>query len=66
MVPIFDRLPNDERAAISEQRRGRLNGFQERFTLYLRDCMAFAKELSQALPELEHLPYHLPYSNPEQ
>jgi hypothetical protein len=64
VVPIFDRLPKDKRAAISEQRRGRLNCFQQRFTLYLRDCMAFAKELSQALSELEHLPYHLPYSNP--
>jgi len=64
MAPIFDHLPNDKRAALTEQQRSRLNGFQQRFTFYLRDYMTFGKELSQALPELQRLPRDIPYSNP--
>jgi diguanylate cyclase (GGDEF)-like protein len=64
MAPIFDHLPNDKRAALTELQRSRLNGFQQRFTFYLRDYMAFGKELSQTLPELQHLPRDIPYSNP--
>jgi len=64
VAPIFTHLPNDLRTALTEQQRSKLNGFQQRFTLYLREYMAFAKELSQTLPELDHLPHNLPYSDP--
>lgn len=64
VAPIFTNLPDNIRATLTERERSALNGFQQRFTLYLRDYMAFAKELSQASPELSHLPRHLPNSNP--
>ncbi len=64
VAPIFAGLPNDTRAALTEQQRSRLNGFQQRLTLYLRDYMAFAKELSLALPELNHLAHNLSHSDP--
>jgi len=64
VAPIFSHLPNDTRASLTEQQRSKLNGFQQRFTIYLRDYMEFAKELSSALPELDHMPRYLPHSNP--
>ncbi len=64
VAPIFDHLPNEIRAGLTEQQRGRLNGFQQRLTLYLRDYTAFLKELSQISPELDRLPRHFPRVNP--
>jgi hypothetical protein len=64
VLPIFKHLPNDVRSKLTEQERSRLNGFQQRFTLYLKDYMAFAEELSQALPELNHLPRYVENSDP--
>jgi hypothetical protein len=64
VAPIYDHLPNEIRAALTEQQRGRLNGYQQRLTLYLRDYTAFLEDLSKTAPELEHLPRHFPHVNP--
>ena len=64
VAPIFTNLPDNIRSSLTERERSALNGFQQRLTLYLRGYMAFAKELSQASPELSHLPRHLPNFNP--
>jgi len=64
VAPIFTYLPNEVRTALTEQQRSKLNGFQQRFMLYLRDYMAFAKELAHTSPKLDHLPRKLPCPDP--
>jgi hypothetical protein len=64
VAPIFERLPNELRAALTEQERSKLKGFQQRHAHFVTEYETFAKELSESRPALQRLPYYLPHSNP--
>lgn len=61
VVPIFDRFPQQLRSSLTDQSRGKLNTFRERYGHFLTEYMAFAKEFAESRPQLERLPRYLTY-----
>jgi hypothetical protein len=61
VVPIFDRFPQQLRSALTDQSRGKLNTFRERYGHFLTEYMAFAKQFAESRPQLERLPRYLTY-----
>lgn len=61
VVPIFDRFPQQLRSALTDQSRGKLNTFRERYGHFLTEYMAFAKQFAESRPQLDRLPRYLTY-----
>jgi hypothetical protein len=61
IVPIFDRFPQHLRSSLTDQSRGKLNTFRERYGHFLTEYMAFAKQFAESRPQLERLPRYLTY-----
>ena len=61
VLPIFDRFPQQLRSVLTDQSKGKLNTFRERYSHFLTEYMAFAKQLAESRPQLERLPRYLTY-----
>jgi hypothetical protein len=64
VAPIFTSLPEEVRKKLTEQEKGKLNGFQQRHAHFVTEYTVFAEELAQSRPSLQHLPRSLAQSNP--
>ena len=64
IVPIFERLPQQLRTTLTDQNKGKLNTFRERYGQFLTGYTAFAKKLSESRPQLQRLPFYHTYPTP--
>lgn len=64
VAPVFEYLPAELRAGLSDRDKSALNGFQQSFAHFLDDYMEFAKGLAESRPTLQGLPYYLPRPKP--
>jgi hypothetical protein len=56
VAPIFERLPRDFQEALTPAVRRSLNGFQQRFVLFLQELQAFLTQLAESRPAFNVLP----------
>ena len=56
VAAVFERLPQDLQAAVTPRVKSSLNGFQQRFVLFLKEYEDFVKRLEQASPGFAGLP----------
>ncbi len=64
VAPIFETLPRELRAMLTEQDESKLNGFQQRHMYFIADYESFAKALSESRPVLQRLPSCFSHYNP--
>lgn len=56
VAAVFERLPQDLQSAATPKVKSSLNGFQQRFALFLKEYEDFVKKLEQARPTFQGLP----------
>lgn len=54
---LFDRLPQNDRSALTPKAKSSLNSFQQRFTHFIEEYKNFAKDLSESRPALHGVHY---------
>jgi len=54
---LFDRLPQNDRNALTPNAKSSLNSFQQRFTNFIQEYKNFAKDLSESRPALNDVHY---------
>ncbi len=54
---LFDRLPQNDRNALTPKAKSSLNSFQQRFTNFIGEYKNFAKDLSESRPALKDVNY---------
>ena len=54
---LFDRMPQNERTALTAKAKSSLNSLQQRFTHFLEEYKNFAKDLSESRPALHDVNY---------
>lgn len=54
---LFDRLPQNERSALTPKAKSSLNSFQQRFAHFIQEYKNFAKDLSESRPSLNDVHY---------
>lgn len=61
---VLERLPQDLQSAVTPKVKSSMNGFQQRFVLFLKEYEDFVKKLEQARPVFQGLPRSFVRPNP--